>query len=120
MTGSSPDLPPIAVGPAMLEQLLNGVAANALQAMPDGGAITVTSARAAGDVVELRVADTGRGMTQEQLERAFQPFVTYQQSGLGLGLALARRILVRHRGRISLSSEPGRGTVVSLSLPTVR
>ena len=116
----SPDLPPIAVGPAMLEQLLNGVAANALQAMPDGGAITVTSARAAGDVVELRVADTGRGMTQEQLERAFQPFVTYRQSGLGLGLALARRILVRHRGRISLSSEPGRGTVVSLSLPTVR
>jgi signal transduction histidine kinase len=113
-------LPAIAVGPALLEQLLSGVAANAVQAMPDGGSITVTSACAGGDMVELRIADTGCGMTPEQLKRAFRPFATSKPSGLGLGLALARRILVRHRGRISLTSEPGRGTVVSLSLPTVR
>ena len=113
-------MPPIAVGTALLEQLLNGVAANAVQAMPEGGDITVSAARAGAGTVELRVTDTGHGMTGEQLARAFEPFSTTKQSGLGLGLALARRILVRHRGRIELRSEPGRGTEVTLSLPTSR
>jgi two-component system sensor histidine kinase HydH len=66
-----PSLPPLAIGPALLEQLLSSVAANALEAMPDGGTITLSSVRTGGGMAELRVADTGQGMTREQLARVF-------------------------------------------------
>jgi signal transduction histidine kinase len=111
-------LPSVAIGSAMLEQILSGLAANALQAMPDGGTIRF-AATASGGAISLTIADTGCGMTADQLRQAFKPFVTSKQSGLGLGLALARRILARHGGQINLASEVGRGTTVSLIVPVV-
>jgi signal transduction histidine kinase len=112
-----PGLLAVRVAPGVLEQVLNGIVTNAIQAMPDGGTIAVT-ARVAGDgLVELRLADTGCGMTEEELERAFVPFATSRPTGLGLGLALARRILMRHGARFSLESDHGRGTVAVLQLP---
>jgi signal transduction histidine kinase len=110
-------LPPLALSGALLEQILSGVVANAVQAMPEGGTLRV-SARASGGTASLTIADTGSGMTPEQLGRAFEPFVTSKQSGLGLGLALARRILLRHRGSVTLASQPGHGTSVSITVPT--
>jgi len=108
------------LAPALLEQLLNGVVANAVQAMPEGGTINVTAKPASPTTVLVEVVDTGCGMTEEQLQRAFQPFVTSKQSGLGLGLALARRILARHGGSIAIASALGHGTTVSISLPIAR
>ncbi len=116
----APDLPATRIGPALLEQLLSGVVANAVQAMPDGGTITVTAKPANPTTLLVEITDTGCGMTGEQLRRAFQPFVTSKQSGLGLGLALARRILARHGGDVAISSMPGQGTTVTLSLPIAR
>ena len=110
------DLPPLAISAPLLEQILGGVIANAVQAMPQGGSIGIV-ARRVGAAVTVTVADTGCGMTPDQVRRAFEPFVTSKQSGLGLGLALARRILLRQRGRIDLASELGRGTTVTLTLP---
>lgn len=112
-----PDLPAIAVGPVLLEQVLNGIVTNAIQAMPEGGELAVTGRKVEDGAVELWIADSGQGMTPEQLERAFQPFATTKPTGLGLGLALARRILERHGASIAIRSEPGRGTVVALRLP---
>lgn len=113
----APGLPSVAIGPVLLEQVLNGLVTNAIQAMPDGGEIAVTARPASDGAVELRVADSGPGMTPEQLAQAFTPFTTSKATGLGLGLALARRILERHRASITLTSEPGRGTVALLRLP---
>ena len=118
--GLAPALPATGIGPALLEQLLNGVVANAVQAMPEGGTINVTAKPASPTTVLVEVVDTGCGMTEEQLQRAFQPFVTSKQSGLGLGLALARRILARHGGSIAIASALGHGTTVSISLPIAR
>jgi signal transduction histidine kinase len=116
-TAAAPDLPPVRIGPALLEQVVNGLVANAVQAMPEGGTVTVATRRAAPFTVELRIADTGVGMTPEQLRQAFVPFATTKQTGLGLGLPLARRILERHGAGIELTSEPGHGTVAVLRLP---
>ncbi|MFL5334921.1 MAG: two-component system sensor histidine kinase NtrB [Geminicoccaceae bacterium] len=113
-------LPAVAIGSALLEQLLNGIVANAVQAMPDGGSVTIAAQQPKGATLVVQISDTGCGMTAEQIERAFQPFVTSKQSGLGLGLALARRILARHQGGIAIASTPGQGTMVSLSLPIAR
>jgi signal transduction histidine kinase len=109
-------LPPVAIGGALLEQILSGVATNAVQAMPEGGTIRI-GGRTAGGEVELTLTDTGQGMSAEQLRRVFEPFRTTKQAGLGLGLALARRILVRHNGRIVIDSELGQGTRVTIALP---
>ena len=111
-----PELPAIDIGDALLEQILSGIAANAVQAMPSGGTIRIAALASHGSV-SVTVADSGVGMTDEQLRRAFEPLATSKPSGLGLGLALARRIVTRHHGAISLESRVGRGTTVSLSLP---
>lgn len=112
-------LPPVRFGPAILEQVLNGLIANAIQAMPDGGEIKVAVRAETGGAVLVGVQDNGHGMTPEQLDRAFVPFVTTKATGLGLGLPLARRILERHGATIELRSRPGQGTVALLRLPTV-
>lgn len=111
-------LPPVRFGPAILEQVLNGLVANAIQAMPEGGEILVAVHAERQGPVTLALQDTGCGMTPEQLERAFMPFVTTKATGLGLGLPLARRILERNGATIELRSRPGQGTVALLRLPT--
>jgi signal transduction histidine kinase len=113
-------LPIVHLGAPLLEQVLNGLVANAIQSMAGGGAIEVTASMLARDGVELRIADRGHGMTAEQLAAAFLPFHTTKPTGLGLGLPLARRILERHGASIDLTSVPGRGTAVVLHLPAAR
>jgi signal transduction histidine kinase len=117
---ASPGLPAARIEPGLLEQILNGIVSNAIQAMPDGGTIAVTAQVTENGLLELRVADSGCGMTPEELAQAFVPFATTKPTGLGLGLALARRILERHGARLTLKSELGRGTVASLHLPIAR
>jgi two-component system sensor histidine kinase HydH len=99
----------------MLQAVLN-LLLNAVQAMPDGGVLTV-SAQAVRDRLELRVADTGRGIPRQDLERVFDPYFTTRNQGTGLGLATVRTIVEAHGGRVRIASEPGRGTEVTLDLP---
>ena len=118
------DLQPVAPmrGDApLLGQMLDSLLSNALEAMPGGGTLTVRTATAdAGRKVELVVSDTGIGIPREIAAQVFSPLVTSKRSGLGLGLALVKRIVERHDGDIDLSSEAGRGTTARLRFRAVR
>lgn len=102
--------------PRRLQEALLNLASNALEAMPDGGALTLVAARLAAGA-RLEVRDEGRGMTPEQLARLGTPFVTTRPGGTGLGVALARAVVAQHGGRMLHRSAPGRGTQVTLLMP---
>ena len=102
--------------PGRLRQALLNLLLNALQAMPDGGVLSVR-ARTVGGHAELTVADTGVGMDRMTRTRAFEPFFTTRPTGTGLGLAVVREIAEAHGARVSMASRPGRGTIVRLRLP---
>jgi signal transduction histidine kinase len=97
--------------------VLENLVRNAMEAMPDGGTVTVRTARSGAESVLLSVADTGCGMDARTRERAFDDFFTTKALGSGLGLAFVRRVVEAHGGRVSLESEQGRGTLVSVRLP---
>ena len=77
-----------------------------------------TQAEASGAIIE--VADTGSGLTQEECERIFTPYYTSKQHGTGLGLAIVQSVVSDHGGRISVHSQPGRGTTFRIELPKNR
>ena len=100
------------INPARLRQALVNIATNALEAMPQGGTLTVAGSNGAG-VVRLSIADTGPGMTAEQVESAFLRFRTTKKArgGTGLGLPIAKRIVEdEHRGTLVMTSIVGSGT----------
>lgn len=102
----------------LIRQVLHNVLANALEAMPDGGTLTITSGVSSdGRALLMTFRDTGSGIAPEQMVHVFKPFFTTKHRGLGVGLAFTRRIVESHGGTITLASETGHGTVVSLSLP---
>jgi two-component system, NtrC family, sensor histidine kinase HydH len=111
----APNLPFVRADASLLAQALNSLIANALDAMSDGGRLSLTSAAVdhRGEV-ELQVSDTGYGMRPEELSRIFRPFYTSKAKGLGLGLPLAKRIIERYAGRLSVQSEPGGGTTIAI------
>jgi len=90
---------------------------NALDAMADGGALTVRWGPAPDGRVVVEFADEGSGMTPEHLPHVGEPFFTTKPGGTGLGVAIAQRIVERHGGTLVFASEPGRGTVARVSLP---
>ena len=106
----------LASAPELRESLTNLIF-NAVDAMPSGGTITV-STRADGPNVRINVTDTGTGMTEEDAARCLEPFFsTKGDQGTGLGLAVVYGIIHRHGGTIEIASEIGRGTTFSLVLP---
>jgi signal transduction histidine kinase len=113
------DLPQIRCIPSQLNQVFMNLVVNAAQAIEGAGEITITTGRVGDDAVRVSVADTGQGISAETLSRLFEPFYTTKPmgKGTGLGLALSREIAQRHRGQIEVSSEPGKGTVFTLTLP---
>jgi two-component system nitrogen regulation sensor histidine kinase NtrY len=102
--------------PEMLHRALSNLVLNAMDAMPDGGKLTL-SARSLDDRVEIRVADTGEGLTPEECERLFTPYYTTKQHGTGLGLAIVQSVVADHAGTISVESQPGGGAVFVLLFP---
>jgi two-component system, NtrC family, sensor histidine kinase HydH len=109
-------LPPCAGDADLLANALDNLVRNALEAMPRGGVLTVrTRAEDSGTV--LSVEDTGEGMNARTRERAFDDFYTTKATGSGLGLAFVRRVIDAHGGRVTISSDEGRGTTVRLHLP---
>lgn len=111
-----PALPPIRGDGTMVRQVLNSLLANALEAMPDGGILSVAAAPK-GKHVSLSITDTGPGISPEQLKRLFIPFHTTKKQGLGVGLPLVRRVLERMNGEIEISSVVGQGTRILIQLP---
>ena len=114
----SPAAPPVQADPERLRQALLNLLLNALQAMPDGGDLDVTTEPAPG-MCRVRVRDTGVGIAPEHLEQIFNLYFSTKPAGTGLGLPMARKIIEEHRGAISVESEPGKGTVFTIDVPTL-
>jgi two-component system cell cycle sensor histidine kinase/response regulator CckA len=116
----------IKADPDEIEEVIINVAVNARDAMPDGGTLSietaVTETGAAGESVVLKITDTGSGMTEEVKCHLFEPFFTTKEpgKGTGLGLATVHGIVKESGGEIACESEPGRGTIFTISLPRVR
>lgn len=112
------EVPLIAGGASELRDALTNLIFNAVDALPQGGRI-ILAATACAEGVELRVEDTGLGMPEEVRQRALEPyFTTKGEHGSGIGLAMVATVIARHGGKLTLESEPGRGTTVRLFLPT--
>jgi len=102
--------------PEQLGRALQNLALNAIDAMPEGGTLRIRTARRDG-TVELEISDTGQGLSKEECERLFTPYYTTKQHGTGLGLAIVQSVVADHKGKISVESEPGRGTTFRIELP---
>jgi nitrogen fixation/metabolism regulation signal transduction histidine kinase len=102
--------------PELLHRALSNLVLNAMDAMPEGGKLTL-AACACGDHVEIRIADTGAGLTPEECERLFTPYYTTKQHGTGLGLAIVQSVVADHAGTISVESQAGGGAVFVLVFP---
>ena len=104
-----------------LQQVMMNVLLNALQAMEQGGRLTVALAnKEDSQSVVLRISDTGEGIAAELLSQVFYPYFTTKQGGTGIGLAISQKIIVDHGGSIELESESGMGTTVTILLPVYR
>ena len=106
----------IAADPDLVRRALSNLVLNAMDAMPNGGTLRLRSRRDDGKA-RIEIADTGAGLTREECERIFTPYYTSKQHGTGLGLAIVQSVVSDHGGRISVQSEPGRGTTFVVELP---
>jgi nitrogen fixation/metabolism regulation signal transduction histidine kinase len=106
---------PLDADPELLHRALSNLVLNAMDAMPQGGTLTL-SAKPHEDKVEIRVADTGEGITPEECERLFTPYYTTREHGTGLGLAIVQSVVADHHGTIAVESRPGAGVTFVISL----
>ncbi len=118
----APGLPWLTIDPDLIQQALINIALNAIQAMPEGGTFDVEtrSIKPEGDKpgsVEVLCTDNGKGISQENLSRIFNPFFTTRQQGTGLGLSITQRIIEQHGGEINVTSSPGKGTTFTITFP---
>ena len=112
------DAPPVRIDRRILSRALVNLIANAVEAMPKGGTLTVSTRRADdGGGALLAVADTGVGIAPEARARLFEPYFSTKSSGTGLGLAIVRRVVEAHGGTIDVESAPGAGTTFTIRLP---
>jgi signal transduction histidine kinase len=108
-------LRPVQADPEQMTRALRNLVVNAIDAMPEGGTLTVRTV-AIGAGVRLEVSDTGQGLTPEECARLFTPYYTTKTHGTGLGLAIVQSVVSDHRGRIAVESEPGKGTTFRIEL----
>ena len=112
-------LPAIEADPELLHRAISNLVLNAMDAMPNGGTLTLRSRQEDRKAI-IEVSDTGSGMTREECERIFTPYYTSKQHGTGLGLAIVQSVISDHGGRISVRSETGRGSTFVIELPIER
>ena len=126
-------LPLLWIDPLQMGQVFQNLITNAIQAMPEGGALRISARRAQGPekipisdprssildpgFVEISVADTGEGISPENMKNLFQPLFTTKAKGIGLGLVVCKSLVEVNGGRISVESAPGQGTVFTVTLP---
>lgn len=119
-----PDLPPVLADAEQLQQVLLNLLLNAIQAMPDGGTITVKGEALQSDkenkdssFIKVVVQDNGIGIPDENISKIFDPFFTSKPKGTGLGLSIVQNIVAQHKGKIEVRSQVKLGTTVAISLP---
>jgi two-component system, NtrC family, nitrogen regulation sensor histidine kinase NtrY len=108
-------LPPVAADAEQMTRVLQNLVLNAIDAMPQGGELTVRTAAHNGGA-RLEVSDTGQGLTPEECDRLFTPYYTTKTHGTGLGLAIVQSVISDHQGRIWVESQPGKGTSFRIDL----
>ena len=130
------EIPDVMVDPDQMQQVFLNLMINAVQAMPDGGKLKITTSKSGKDwntaedktevqsrnenTVIIRFEDTGKGMESDCIDSIFEPFFTKKSKGTGLGLSISLRIMQEHGGDIAVRSEPGRGSVFTLYLPAMK
>jgi two-component system NtrC family sensor kinase len=119
ITALSDQLSQIVLDTHQIQEVFLNIILNAIDAMPEGGELTVTSHRVDEYFIQIRFADTGCGISPENLDKLFEPFFTTKDAskGTGLGLAVAYGIIEKHRGKIRMESEVGKGTTCIIDLP---
>jgi two-component system, NtrC family, nitrogen regulation sensor histidine kinase NtrY len=103
-------LSPIEADPEQMRRALQNLLLNAIDAMPEGGTVTLRTRRE-NSTTQLEISDTGQGLTKEECSRLFTPYYTTKQHGTGLGLAIVQSVISDHGAKISVESEPGHGTI---------
>ncbi len=113
------ETPAIMGDPAKLEQVIINILSNALEAMPTGGRLAIVTMQQDATVL-IKISDTGSGISVNNLSRVFDPFFTTKEigKGTGLGLSISYGIIKQHRGSISIASDEGKGTAITIALPT--
>ena len=111
-----PNLPPVHADADQLWEALLNLIRNAVDAMPDGGNLTVSARRNGADAL-VSISDSGHGMTDEEAENLFVPFFTTKSDGTGLGLAYAQQVINEHGGKIDCATVRGKGSTFSIQLP---
>jgi two-component system, NtrC family, nitrogen regulation sensor histidine kinase NtrY len=109
----------IAADPELLHRAISNLVLNAMDAMPNGGTLTLRS-HSHQEKIRIEISDTGTGLTREECERIFTPYYTSKQHGTGLGLAIVQSVVSDHGGTIAVRSEPGRGSTFIIELPRNR
>lgn len=117
-TRNSAEVDKVLVDPDLINQILLNLYLNAMEAMKPGGELNVDFlAEAETNRIELKVSDTGCGISEKHLSRVFDPYFTTKSTGTGLGLAIAHNIIEAMGGKINIASRPGKGTTITLTLP---
>jgi signal transduction histidine kinase len=111
-------LPLIAAHRAQLEECFLNIIKNACDAMDGTGTLRVSTRYGGDGIIEVSIADTGTGIEKDVLPKIFEPFFSNKEGGTGLGLAIAKNVIDTYDGTVSVQSEPGKGTVFQISLPT--
>ena len=110
------DLPEVEIDPDQVQQVLVNMILNAVQAMPEGGKLTI-GAGEKDEFLVVKIADTGYGIPDEAVDKIFDPLFTTKAKGIGLGLAVCKSTIDRHGGYIEVKSKPCKGTTFSMKLP---
>ena len=116
---TDPSVPPMAIDRSLLRQAVLNLIKNGLEALSQGGSLTVTTRRVE-DNVEIAVSDSGPGINDEVASRLFEQFFTTKPQGTGLGLSITRQIAEEHGGQIQWSSRPGGGATFTITVPIKR
>ncbi len=109
-------LPSVKLDQLKIRRVLNNLVMNASEAIPDEGVITIKAERDSGDII-IKVIDTGIGMPNNILENLFRPLQTVNEKGIGMGLFYSKRVIESHGGTLSVQTEPGKGTTLTIRLP---
>jgi signal transduction histidine kinase len=116
----APENPYVNIDPDEMAQAIRNLIKNGIEVMPEHGKVYVRSEMADGGMVRVDVEDTGPGIPKEALEKIFAPFFTTKARGTGLGLAVVKKVVDRHKGRVEVTSVVGQGTCFKIFLPVVQ
>ncbi len=113
-----PELPIILADPTQIGQIVTNIGINAVQAMPEGGQLTITTQLVDSGWITMAFTDTGVGIPEEHLHNLYEPLFTTKAKGIGLGLAIIKMMIEAHDGSIEVQSEVGKGTTFTVKLPS--